>query len=165
VFKLAASGLALAAPLLGPIAPIALAASAGMGVASKLAKAGAAVAAGATEIANSLTSSAARDAARLTTNPTAAASLLADANRKRLGAERVAASVPDRNPAPCKPCAAAKTVTKIKTVAVSPVFAPMSEADLLARAKAGRVRSNTNQVVDERQLLAAHKAGRIYWVQ
>jgi len=178
VFKLAASGLALAAPLLGPIAPAALAVSAGMGVASKLAKAGAAVAAGASSVADALTRSAASDASKLTSNPAAAASLLADANRKRLGAERVAApkaSQPRPAPrpivkpkAPPKPAAvkcAPQVVTRTKTVAVAPVFAPMSEADLLARARAGRVRSNTNQVVDERQLLAAHNGGRIFWVQ
>ena len=181
VFKLAAKGLALAAPLLGPIAPAALAASAGMGIASKLAHAGVAAAKGAQSLAREITASAAGDARKLTTTAAGAAQLLAAANAKRLGAERVAdkSSAPPARPAPppppraaaprpapapkatpaprapdCAPCATPST----------PSYPPMSEGDLLARARAGRVRSNSNQLVDPGALIQAHREGRIYWV-
>lgn len=147
VFKLAAAGLAFAAPLLGPIAPMALAASAGMGVASKLAKAGAAAASGAVSMAQSITKSAARDARRLTTNPMAAASLLADANRKRLGAERVAFY------------SDAETSRSVSGAA------PLS-SELVMAAREGRVRSSTGQIVNALQLRAANNEGRvILWVK
>jgi hypothetical protein len=182
VFKLASSGLALAAPLLGPIAPVALAAAAGMGVASKLSGAAAAAAKGASAVANALTQSAANDAKRLTKTPQGAASLLAAANAKRLGAERIAAkSAPKPPPPKPKPKAAApKPKPKAAPKPPAPPAPPpppapralpapavimRSEADLLARARQGRVRSNVNQPVSDSQLLAAHRSGRVYWVQ
>jgi len=167
VFKMAASGLALAAPLLGPIAPIALAASAGMGVASKLSGAAAAAIKGATGVADALTKSAANDARRLTTTPAGAASLLAAANAKRMGAERVAAKAPPPRAAPAPfPRFPARPAAKPRPPAApKPAYAPFSEGDLLARARAGRVRSNQNVRVSDAQLIAAHRTGRIFWVQ
>jgi len=161
VFKLAATGLAMAAPLLGPIAPIALAASAGMGVASKLAGAASAAIKGATSVANALTASAASDAKRLTTTPEGAASLLAAANAKRLGAERIAAKVPTPKPKP-RPRAAPRPAAPRPA---APQYAPRSEAALLASARAGRVKSNHATTVSDSQLLAAHRSGRVFWVQ
>jgi hypothetical protein len=172
VFKMAASGLALAAPLLGPIAPIALAASAGMGVASKLAGSAAAAIKGATSVADALAKSAASDARKLTTTPEGAASLLAAANAKRLGAERVAAKAPPPRAAPPPmPHFPRMAAQKPKAAAArpaappKPAYAPRSEAALLASARAGRVKSNVNTSVSDSQLLAAHRSGRVFWVQ
>jgi type IV secretory pathway TrbL component len=162
VFALAASGLALAAPLLGPIAPAALGAAAGLGVAAKLAKAGVAAAHGAKAVADELTAAAASDAKRLTTTPAGAAALLAAANKKRLGAEKIANSARENvapKSAPARPSNAAPA-----RCASATQFPPMSEGDLLARARAGRVRSNDGAAVSTSQLLAAHQQGRIFWV-
>lgn len=171
VFKLAAEGLAIASPLLGPLAPAALGAAAGLGVAAKLAKAGVAAAHGAHEVAKQLTDSAHADATRLTTTPAGAAALLQHANAKRLNAEKVADKGHDA-PAPASkapatararplvPPAAAKPSSSA-TLARAP--APAS-SDVLALANAGRVRSNDGTPVTPAQLLAAHSAGRIFWV-
>jgi hypothetical protein len=193
VFKVAASGLALAAPLLGPVAPAALAAAAGMGVASKLAHAGVAAAKGAKKLSASLTASAAADARKLTKTPAGAASLLATANKRRLGAEKLADGgssppPPAAAPAPKAPAArpaarAARAVpaappakapaapapaapARAPSLALPPRTAPanLSGADLLARARAGRVRSNDGRPVTDAELLAAHAQGRIFWV-
>lgn len=213
VFALAAKGLAIASPVLGPFAGPALAASAGMVIAAKLAKAGVAAAAGAKNVAAALTKGAADAAAKLTKTPEGAASLLAAANKKRLGAEAIAAgkkptpAQPRRAPAPKpsartlpapkpkpavvkpapqlaaprpkavvrppQPMAAAQPAAVVRPAAVRPVapaaaaapsYPPMSEYDLIARARAGRVRSNTADLVSDGELLAAHRSGRIFWV-
>lgn len=179
VFALAAKGLAIAAPLLGPIAPAALGAAAGLGVAAKLAKAGVAAAHGAKSVAAELTAAAASDAKKLTKTPAGAAALLKAANTTRLSAEKVA-NTGRENVAP-KPKPATKSTAKstAKSTPATPAskassckpcssasqFPAMSEGDLLARARAGRVRSNDGSPVSTSQLLAAHNAGRIYWVQ
>lgn len=165
VFKVAATGLAVAAPLLGPIAPAALGAAAAMGVASKLAKAGVAAAKGAKKVSQALTASAARDAKKLTRTPRGAAQLLAVANRRRLGAEALAEGKPKRKPLRftrkrAKPRKAAAPTAP--ALAAAP--AKMGEGELLKRARLGRVRSNKRGAVTDRQLLQAHRAGRIYWV-
>jgi len=187
VFKLAATGLALAAPLLGPIAPAALGAAAAMGVASKLAKAGVAAAKGASKLSAALTVSAANDAKKLTTTPAGAAALLDAANKRRLGAEKLAdgPKPPAAPPAPrasakrpaVRPAArAAQAVPAANLARASAPSAPaalpaprtapanLSGSDLLARARAGRVRSNNGQPVTDAELLRAHGQGRIYWV-
>ena len=171
VFKLAATGLAIASPILGPLGPVALAASAGMGIASKLASGSAAAAAGATQLAASITASAQVDATALTKTAEGAASLLKAANAKRVFAENLpakkAAAKPKPKLAPAPKLAAApKPVAAPKLAAApKPVAAPQqTEAELLARARAGRVRSNEKGTVTDAQLLAAHRAGRIYWV-
>lgn len=213
VFKVAAAGLAIAAPVLGPLAPAALAASAGMGVASKLASAGVAAAKGAKKIARALTQEATNDARRLTKTPAGAASLLQAANRKRLSAFRIASGLggifrrkkrrkkktkrhtlpkglprlrfvkkkrkkhhakpkhakPKRHAKPKhhpKKRSAPKPAPKPAPVAPrAPVYPPMSSIDLLARARAGRLKSNYGQPVSEAQLLAANEQGRVYWIQ
>lgn len=173
VFKVAATGLAIASPILGPLAPAALAASAGMGIAAKLAKAGAAAASGAKELAKQITASAHVDAKALTKTAAGAASLMQHANAKRTAA----ANVPTRKvvtkptPKPQLRAAAPKVAPKAapaRPPAARPAApaapAARSEADLLARARAGRVRSNKPGNISDQQLLAAHRAGRIFWV-
>lgn len=183
IMKIAATGLAVAAPILGPLAPAALAASAGLGIAGKLASAGAAAASGAKEMAKQLTAQAGVDAKALTKTAAGAASLLKAANAKRVAADNIPARKPGaKRTAPAKPKLAAKPAAKpplklvqrpkltvkpaAKPAAAKPAAAaPYSEADLLARARAGRVRSNQKGVqLSEKQLLEAHKAGRIIWV-
>src|SRR4029077_18221942 len=131
--------------------------------------------------ANALTQSAANDAKRLTTTPQGAASLLAAANAKRLGAERIAAKSSPKpapkkaapKPAPKRPApkaaapkaAAPKAAPAAPRALAAPAVIMRSEADLLQRARQGRVRSNVNQAVSDSQLLAAHRSGRVYWVQ
>jgi hypothetical protein len=157
VFAIAAKGLAIAAPLLGPIAPFALGAAATMGVASKLSKAGVAAAHGAHDVAKALTASAHGDAKKLTRTPAGAAALLAAANKKRLGAEKIASK--GDTPAP------AQKIPKAKASSSSSSAPPRGgEPDLLAAAAAGRVRSNRPGAINPKQLLAAHQEGRIYWV-
>lgn len=166
VFKIASTALAVAAPLLGPIAPAALGAAAAMGVASKLAKAGVAAAKGAGKVAAAITKEAASDAAKLTKTPEGAAQLLAVANKRRLGGEQLA----DKSPGPASESAAAPPPPaarrKLRPAAApaAPTGAPMSSEALLARARAGRVRSNQPGPINPDQLLIAHKAGRIFWV-
>lgn len=166
VFKLAATGLAVASPILGPLAPMALAASAGMGIASKLASGAAAAASGAKKLAAEITASAHIDAKALTKTAAGAASLMKAANAKRVAAENIPAKKAAVKPKP-KPAAARpkpKLVAAPKP-APKPAAAPQqTEAELLARARAGRVRSNEKGNVTDAQLLAAHRAGRIYWV-
>ncbi|SRR6266545_4507559 len=151
VFALAAKGLAVAAPLLGPLAPAALGASAGLGVAAKLAKGSVAAAHGAKSVAAALTKSAIADARKLTKTPAGAKSLLADANKTRVNTEKVIEAQPEKKRAPAARSAPAAARSG-------------SEADLLARARAGRVRSNSGAPVNASQLLAAHREGRVYWV-
>lgn len=160
VFALAATGLALAAPLLGPIAPAALGAAAAMGIAGKLAKAGHAAAQGAKDVAKILTSDAANDARKLTSTAAGAAKLLAVANSKRLGAEKIAAAKPAAKQPKPKAAAKPKPAPKLGAVkAGSP-----ATVDIVAAARAGRVRSNQKGVINPQQLMAAHQAGRVFWV-
>lgn len=156
VMKVAAAGLAIASPVLGPLAPAALAAGAGLGVASKLASAGAAAAKGAMNVAKQLTDQAHGDAVALTSTPAGAAALLGAANAKRLAADAVQPKqLPQRRPVAAK---APLTITPKTPSGGS------SEPDLLERARAGRVRSNQPGAITDAQLLAAHRAGRVYWV-
>ena len=162
VFKLAAAGLAAAAPVLGPLAPVALAAAGGMAVASKLTRASIAAAKGAKSIASALTQSAAADAVKLAGSADGARALLETANARRLGAEKVAELTPERS-APSSAPAGARP--RQRAAASSP--APSSTRggqELLARARAGRVRSSSGAPVSVTELLEAHHAGRIYWV-
>jgi hypothetical protein len=164
VFKLAAAGLAAAAPLLGPIAPVALAAAGGMAVASKLAKAGVAAAKGAASVAQALTQSAAKDAVRLTGSADGARALLDLANKRRLGAEQVAERTPAAAPSSSSSAARAPMARARMLAPASSPAARSPTNDLLARARAGLVRSSSGAPVSEAQLLAAHRAGRIFWV-
>jgi hypothetical protein len=134
------------------VAPFALGAAAKMGVASKLSKAGVAAAHGAHDVAKALTRSAHADATKLTRTPAGAAALLHAANKKRLGAEKVASQGEPKNPR--KPASSSSPAAPQKA----------AQNDLLAAAAAGRVRSNQQGAINTQQLLAAHQAGRIYWV-
>lgn len=164
IMKVAATGLAVASPILGPLAPAALAASAGLGIAGKLASAAGAAAKGATNVAKQIAESAHLDAKALTTTAAGASALLAAANSKRLAADKVQPKqAPARRTAPAKP-ALKLTPKPAAAPAAKPSALASSEADLLERARAGRVRSNQNGAVTDAQLLAAHRAGRIYWV-
>lgn len=98
VFKKAAAGLAIIAPALGPLAPIALGVAGAAGVASKLASAATAHKSGAKRAAAKLVKSAHRDALRIARgNPHHAREILKAANVKRKNAEAVIAA--DRSPA------------------------------------------------------------------
>jgi hypothetical protein len=163
VFALAAKGLALAGPFLGPIAPFALGAAAGLAVATKLAKAGVAAAHGAVDAAKTLTASAHGDALKLSGgNPAKAAALLNTANNKRLAAEKVA----DKGEPKSAPAPRAAPAAKVAPVDHRcPQLRGTTEADLLAAADLGRVKSNQQGAISRQQLLAAHDQGRIFWVQ
>lgn len=160
VFQIAAKGLALAAPLLGPIAPAALVASAGLGVASKLAKAGIAAAHGAKGVAQELTASAHRDATKLTKTPAGAKALLQAANNKRLGADKLADTGKENHAPP--PTAAAPTR---RVPASSPAPSSSASPDVLQAARAGRVHSNDGSPITPAELLAAHNNGRIFFIE
>ncbi|HET8938986.1 MAG TPA: hypothetical protein VFN67_36330 [Polyangiales bacterium] len=177
IFKLAATGLAVVGPALGPFAPIAMAASAGMGIASKLAGAATAAASGAKAVAQAITKEAHLDAKALTSTAAGAASLMRAANAKRVAADNIDSrkvtqrpkltAAPRAAPRPAaRPAAVAKRAPAPKPAAAKPVATPVvsSSADLLARARAGRVRSNKPGGITDAQLLAAHKSGRIFWV-
>jgi hypothetical protein len=174
VFKMAAAGLALAAPILGPFAPAVLAVSAGMGIASKLSSAGVAAARGAKNVAAAFTNAAQLDARRLGGTAENAAKLLNGANEKRLKAESIqtrSEAKPAPRPAPAR--AAARPPARITQPAQPAQPAqptqlaarPTSTADILTHARLGRVRSSDGAPVSPDQLLSAHRDGRIYWVQ
>jgi hypothetical protein len=146
-----------------------------MGVAGKLAKAGVAAAHGATDLAKQIAASAKSDAAKLTSTPAGAARLLAAANSKRLGAERVADGG-TKKPAAAKPAPAPKKSSpepRSSAPKTAEKAAPVDHRcpqlrgttdDVLAAARAGRVRSNQAGPIEASQLLAAHNQGRVYWV-
>lgn len=186
VFLVAAAGLALAIPFAGPIVgPLLASAAAGMGVASKLIKAGEAAAKGAVATAKQLTSSAVADARRLTKTPEQASALLAIANGKRKAVERVVATVaagkPEK-PSPPQPktnsaLLAAAAAGKLRSNVGGPVPAESllaaadrgdvfwsPSSDVLAAARFGRVHSHSGASVAPSSLLEASKAGRVYWV-
>jgi hypothetical protein len=192
VFKLAATGLALAAPVLGPFAPAALAVSAGMGIASKLSSAGLAAARGAKNVAAAFTNAAQLDARRLGGTAANAAKLLASANDKRLKAEAIQdrapapkpaarpVARPAPRPAPVRAAAPAPRPAPVRAPAPAPARAPAralpqpqfqpqpsapQSTDILAHARAGRVRSSDGSAVSPNELLNAHMTGRISWVQ
>jgi hypothetical protein len=168
VFELAAKGLAIAGPLLGPIAPFALGAAATLGVAGKLAKAGVAAAHGATDLAASIAAEARRDASKLTSTPEGAERLLAVANSKRLGAEAIAdGSKPAKaSPAKASPASSPPSSSSKPQTASDVRCAQMrgTTTDVLAAARAGRVRSNQAGPINAAQLLQAHNEGRVFWV-
>lgn len=169
VFKIAAKGLAIIAPALGPLAPAALGAAGAMGVASHLASAGNAASAGLKVAAKALTGAAVNDAKRLTKTPQAAASLLKIANAKRKGAEAIAEgkptprSSPPARPTP-RPAPAPARAAAPKPAARPALPPPRSGADVIAAARAGRLRSNKGGAVSRSALLAAHNAGRVFWL-
>lgn len=149
-FLLAASALATAIPVLGPIVgPAAMAAVATLGTASKLLDAGVAVSKGDVGGAADLVAQAKQLATQHTKTPAAAADLLRIANDKRKAVERVAAGEPAAKPK--APAAAKPKATKTHT-------------DIVNAARAGRVRSNHGGEVSQAALLAAADKGRVFWI-
>lgn len=138
VMQTAAKGLAIAAPALGPLAPMALGASAGIGIAGKLLSSKTAKSVGAPRAAQALAASAVSDAKRLTKTPGGALSLLKVASTKASNAFGL--------------------VDKLQNAKLSPA------GDILAHARAGRVRSNTGGQVTPAQLQAAASMGRVFFV-
>jgi hypothetical protein len=146
VFRIAASALATAIPVVGPIVgPALYAASSALGVAGKLISAGVHAARGSKSVAQQLTSDAMADAKLLTSSPEAAQALVSIANGKRKAVETLAA--------PTKPATRPPVVT-----------APKKSDDVLAAARAGRLRSNRGGSITPAQLQAAADGGRIFWV-
>jgi hypothetical protein len=118
-----------------------------LGISGKLGAASHAAAFGKAAAARLLTNHALVDAHALTGNDKArAAALLNVANAKRLGIEALAAGKP-----------AQKVIAKAK--------AKGAHADVVAAARAGRLRSNHAGDVSPAELLHAAKAGRVFWVQ
>ncbi len=158
---IAAGSLLTAVPILGPVVgPAALAAATAIGVTEKLFKAGDAAAKGAKDIAKVLTSDAVKDAARLTKTPAAAKDLLHIANTKRKNLEKLidgAASAAQK----AAKAAAAKPPTARPA---APKPAPKKHSDVLAAARAGRLRSNQGGNISQAALVAAANNGRVFWV-
>lgn len=136
VFKTAAKGLALAAPVLGPLAPVALTASGAMLTTSALVGARRKAAHGDKRGAVKLTAEAQAIAKKLA--PKNHKALLKVAADKSRGAHKISAE-------PTKTKGKAKTKTKTKAPARAPSRAlpagrsPVSAAALLAAARSGRV--------------------------
>lgn len=151
VMQVAAKGLAVIAPALGPLAPAALATSATLGIAGKLAKAGIASKHGAKSVAKVITDGAIKDAAKLTKTASGAAALLKQANKKRTALEKIAA----KNKSKSKPAAKSKPIVKP---------ASGKPSNVIAAARAGRVRSNKGGKVSSAELLRASQSGRVFWV-
>lgn len=156
VFLLAASGLATAIPGAGPIVgPALLVASKTLGVAAKLGHARIAAKHGAHDLAKALTKEAIGDAHAISKNPADAARLLAVADQKSKNVERVTGmdTLPNAPP-----------VTGPIFSQQQPSARASSGADLLAAARAGRIRSNRPGTISEADLLNAHAQGRVFWV-
>ncbi len=144
VFKSIGKVVAAAAPVLGPLAPAALAIGGGMMAASKLTSAAIAAKGGAKGTARALAKSAGRKLpAKLSAS--SKRGLLRLANRKRKSAERVARRVKLKRP-PSK----RRRIRRVPSV--------------FAAAKAGRLRSHKSGNVKPRDLRKAMKAGRVFWL-
>jgi hypothetical protein len=142
VMQAAAKGLAMVAPALGPMAAPALAISGGIGVAGKLLASKTAQEVGAPRTAIALANGAVADAKRITKSPSALGSILRIANDK---------------------ANAAKALGNVFGTSMAAKKPPLA-GDMLALARAGRVRSNRGGAVTPAQLQAAHNAGRVFFV-
>ncbi len=172
VFKYAAKGLALVAPVLGPFAGPALAVSGAMGVASKLASAGVAAAAGAKKAARALMRGAKKLAAKKVKSRKARRALMRIANKKRKAASRLA-DKPSRRRRRRRPMRRARPVRRRPTRQARPVRRrptrrprrrTVRKPNLLVAARAGRLRSNKRGAVTARSLAKAARRGRVYWI-
>jgi hypothetical protein len=153
VFKIAAIALAAAAtPILGPgPAALVIAASSGLGVASKLVHAGLLHHAGHSAQATNMALEAHRDAMRIAQgNAAHAREILTAANRTRLAATHLA----EHPPLHVLPKHERLPERRRATVAHDPV----------AVARAGRMLSSSGAPVTPEQLRAAHASGRVFWV-
>jgi hypothetical protein len=134
VMQTAAKGLAMAAPALGPFAPAALGVSAGIGIAGKLLASKTAQSVGAPLASNALAQSAVSDAKRLTKTSSGLFGLLKVASTKAMNAFSL--------------------VDKLQP----------ASGDVMALARAGKVRSNQGGQVTAAQLSAAAGAGRLFFL-
>jgi hypothetical protein len=142
VMQTAAKGLAMVAPALGPMAPAAIAVSGGIGVAGKLLASKTAQSVGATLASNQIAQSAVADAKALTKSPVAFKGLMNIASNKANNALKLVA----------------KVATSPQAAAASP------SNDVMALARAGRIRSNQGGQVTPAQLTAAAGSGRLFFL-
>ena len=154
VFKAAAKGLATIAPVLGPLAPVALGVSGAMAATSKLTSAAIAASGGAKRSAKKLTKAAIEDVARRVKSKKARSAMLRIANRKRKSAEKIAAQASRRQ----RQRRAGKPTRKKKVRPLAKV------PSVFAAARAGRLRSHRRGDVSPKQLRKAMKTGRVYWL-
>ncbi len=162
-FALAATGLALAAPALGPFAGPALAVSAGMGVASKLAKGAVAAEAGAKRAARLFTKSAKKEAKRR--SPKNWRKLLKYANRKRKALAKVASKKRKRRKKrKKKPSRKRRPTTRRRPTPRRRRPKKKKKPNIITAAKKGKLRSNKKGAVTRAELKRAAKRGRIFWI-
>ncbi len=152
VFKAAAKGVALVAPVLGPLAPAALALSGGMAVASKLGNAAIAAEAGAKRVAKTLARGAVKEARKRAKTAKGRKALLAMGNRKRKSGFLLASRIPGVS-LRRRPRGTARRITRRKR--------PPS---VFAAAKSGRLKSLKMGNVTGKQLKRAMKSGRVFWI-
>jgi hypothetical protein len=155
VFKAAAKGLAVAAPMLGPLAPAALAASGAMATTSALVSARHAAGRGNKKAAAQFTALAVKTAKKI--SPKHAATLLKVAADKSRSADAIAAQPPKSTAkSKAKPKAKAKAKAKPKAKpARKPAPAPAPR----------QLPSSTSSPLTGAALLAAARKGRVYVVQ
>jgi hypothetical protein len=141
VMQTAAKGLAMVAPALGPLAPAALAVSGGIGVAGKLLASKTAQSVGAPLASQALAESAMADAKRITKSSSGLSGLLKIASTKAMNAFHL-----------------------VDKLAAAPGGASGGGGDVLALARAGKVRSNQGGAVTQAQLSAAAGSGRLFFL-
>lgn len=162
VFKLAAKGLVAISPVLGPLGPIAAGAGGAMMIASKLASAGVAASAGARRAAKKLVRSAKRVAKRFSRSKKGRRALLKLGNRKRKAAERLARRTSrGRRRKPSRRRRPSKRRTRRRA---APAKRRTRKPNILAAARAGRLRSNKPGSISAKKLMRADRKGRVYWV-
>ncbi len=157
VFKAAAAGLAIAAPALGPLAPALLAVSGTMAAASALGTAAVAAEGRAKKTARKLARVARNVTRRLSKTKKGRRKLLRIANRKRKAALRFAKRFGrKRKPARKRPARKRSTARRRPTSRKRP--------NILAAARAGKLRSNKKGSVTSGSLARAAKRGRVFWI-
>lgn len=139
VMQTAAKGLAMVAPALGPLAPAALAVSGGIGIAGKLLASKTAQSVGAPLASQALAESAMTDARTITKSSAGLSGLLNIASHKAMNAFHL--------------------VDKLAKPGGSG-----GSGDVLALARAGKVRSNQGGAVTQAQLTAAAGSGRLFFL-
>jgi hypothetical protein len=176
VMQSAAKGLMTIAPTLGPLAPVAMGVGGGIGVAGQLLGAKTAQDLGAPLTAMALASGAVTNAGELTKSLGAGAlpSLLRIANDKANAAGALSGAIPGlAKPRAGAPLAPSNVFSAVRASVLAPRSAPRSAAaaaapapagDVVAMARAGRVRSNLGGTVTPSQLQAAHRMGRVFFV-
>lgn len=150
VFKKAGKALAAIAPALGPYAPAAMGISAGMQTASKLGAAANAASAGARQVSKKMVRSARRKASRKVRGKRKPLRrLMSWANKTAKAGAKLAGRKKSRRRRRRKP-----TGRRRKT----------KRPNILAAARAGKLRSNRKGDVSAGALRRAAKTGRVYWL-